>query len=109
MIPRPHKRLIICANTNTQVTLFNLVLIYNIHNTDKARLFLTTTQGYYEDHMGQCMEHCTANWIKRCMNVRDDLTHLHIFTGKFGIGKYSFEITFLREVQGFRSSIPQGF
>ena len=32
--------------------------------------------------------------------MRDDLIHLPVLTGKFGIGKHSFETTFLRGAQG---------
>lgn len=46
------------------------------------------------------MRQCIANWIQQWMNVRDDLIRLPILTGKFGIGKLSFETTFLRGVQG---------
>lgn len=45
------------------------------------------------------MDHGNANWIKQCINVRGDVIHLKILTGKFGLGMSSFEITFLCGVQ----------
>lgn len=45
------------------------------------------------------MDYCNANWIKQCINSRDDVIHLKILTGEFGLGKNSFGITFLHGVQ----------
>lgn len=56
------------------------------------------------------MWHCIANYIKQCINMRDDLIHLQILTGEFGIGEYSFEITFPRGVLGpLDHQFPKGF
>jgi hypothetical protein len=65
---------------------------------EKARPFLTATQGYYEVKWDNPWD-ITLKLDKQCINMGDDLIHLHILTGEFGVGKNSFEITFLRGVQ----------
>lgn len=78
---------------------FNVGLICKIHKVDEAKQSYLDSLRLLWSLPEYCVDYGDANWIKQCINVRGDVIHLKILTGKFGLGKSSFEITFLCGVQ----------